>query len=215
MTIQREKCSLLCAGCPPFTAGPTLYRCTHLRPFQPSDQGPAGGPGTAEALRSSAFHTVWNADFDQRSTGPIREREEVDDSTFPSLLLWNVALRSTFQRSRGIIRKGWHLFSLERPGYRSCSTLPPSSINPELLPQSLSTLRLLLSASTLSIPSIPLLPLPCSIFSVHPTVIHPSCYNIVKGLRPPHCVGPPLAHAHATESSFFKINDISLLKTCL
>lgn len=108
---------------PPFTAGPTLYRGTHLPRFPSSNGGPALRLCSAVALRPPCLERVRLSSSNRR----IGVREEVDDSTDPfsftteSLSAFHVP---AFQRSRGIITKRLAPFPLERSGSAKLNPFP-------------------------------------------------------------------------------------------
>ncbi len=107
--------------------------CQHSRSRPTRDPS-----GFTSPLRSRGrWHVVLTSVFHER----IRARTERMCQPSFVLLLLEVTLRSTFQRSRGIIVKRLSPFSLERPGFTSGSPPARPSLSLAALPhQSLATL---------------------------------------------------------------------------
>ncbi len=110
--------------------------CQHSRSRPTRDPS-----GFTSPLRSRGrWHVVLTSVFHER----IRARTERMCQPSFVLLLLEVTLRSTFQRSRGIIVKRLSPFSLERPGFTSGSPPARPSLSLAALPhQSLTAFTLL------------------------------------------------------------------------
>ena len=98
-------------GGPPYMwSGSTIVQ---LRAPSTPAYAPALSCTHALSCRGRVPHD-WNVNSIQRSNGANEGRDGDDDSSLPSLLALEMSLRSTFQRSRGIIVKRLAPFSLER-----------------------------------------------------------------------------------------------------
>ena len=87
------------------------------------------------ATSSSAFQTVWNVRYSAPFHQPIRGSEKGIGNLVFVTLQPKVQLRSTFQRSRGIICKRLAPFSLERSGHTCGRPSRPYGPHPPSLPR--------------------------------------------------------------------------------
>jgi len=87
------------------------------------------------ATSSSAFQTVWNVRYSAPFHQPIRGSEKGIGNLVFVTLPPKVQLRSTFQRSRGIICKRLAPFSLERSGHTCGRPSRPYGPHPPSLPR--------------------------------------------------------------------------------